>query len=169
MGTDEVCRIVTLDRFVIVRREGAGNARAGIVDQNVDPSEGVKGRLDDHPRICRRADRQTIGNPLSTHRDNFVHYGLGWRDAAILFAQNAAAIVIDDDGSATARQFQCIASPHAAACARHDGYLAGKIHGHAVIAFTSSGMISAPEAKELVHSGCAVKPRITLSISPSDN
>jgi hypothetical protein len=89
---------------------------AGIVDDRVDPAEGVDRRHHHGVRAVPARDAVGVGDCAAAGRDNLVGDLLSDRRAARFTAQ-AHAEIIDDDGGASLREIERDAAPHPAASA----------------------------------------------------
>ena len=104
---------------------------AGVVDDDVDPVEGVEGGLDDRLASLGRGDAVGVGDRLPALIADLLGHRLGQRGIRA-FAVERAAGVVDDDARAPGRQQQGVLLAQAPAGAGHDGHLPVKaefVHG----------------------------------------
>ena len=83
---------------------------AGVVDDDVDPSEGVDGRLDDGLATLGRGHAAGVGDRDAAEVVDLLGGGLGRPLAAALAADRRAQVVDDDLGAARRQQERVLAA-----------------------------------------------------------
>jgi hypothetical protein len=133
-GRGEGALEVDLDHRVPLRLahvgEHAVTEDAGVVDQDVEPAEGLDGGRDEPLGAVPVADVIGVGDGLAAHGLDLVHDVLG-RALVVALPVHRATEVVDDDLGAVVGQQQRVLASDAPSRTRDDGDAALAQLGHA--------------------------------------
>ena len=117
---------------------------AGVVDQHVDPAEGVQGGLHDPLAAFRGRHAVAVGRRDATHGGDLLDHPVCGERRGTTAIQCGAGVVHQDAGPATS-ELEGMRAPEPATCPGDDGYTSVKAqirHGH----FPFRRVLAAPAA-----------------------